>query len=87
MYKIIDLSAAACDSLDDDYLQNGYFLIVEGNNFTSTDADVNVVVKFFCDDGYELVGPVISYCTIAGWTHEENGPSCQGMLTFASLKK
>ena len=51
-----------------------------GKNFTGT-AQFNDVVEFYCDDGYELTGPLRSICNTGVWTHEGTLPSCVGKIT------
>ncbi|XP_052236179.1 CUB and sushi domain-containing protein 1-like [Dreissena polymorpha] len=68
--------SATCEALYDDMLLDGSWSIIAGNNFTNGNADFNTVVKFSCNSGFELIGPIRTRCTDVGWTHQNTPPSC-----------
>ena len=69
--------ATGCALLEDNELPNGAYIIVAGSRGK---ADFNDVVKFYCDGGYELTGPILSRCTTDGWTHADKASSCIGKV-------
>ena len=73
MYIIL---AANCDPTVIELNTNGYYEIEAGNAINpGQDADVNTVVKFVCDAGYELYGSLRSYCKHTGWSDPK--PECR----------
>ncbi|KAH3747217.1 hypothetical protein DPMN_181639 [Dreissena polymorpha] len=75
----VSILAATCEALYDDMLLDGSWSIIAGNNFTNGNADFNTVVKFSCNSGFELIGPIRTRCTDVGWTHQNTPPSCASM--------
>ena len=75
---ILYFIAEGCAEIEE--VQNGGYKVVAGKNFTGT-AQFNDVVEFYCDDGYELTGPLRSICNTGVWTHEGTLPSCVGKIT------
>ncbi|WAQ95238.1 FBP1-like protein [Mya arenaria] len=70
-------SSSSCKALPEDLVQNGGLKVIGGNDFSGASADFNTVVQFFCNDGYEMVGTVRTYCNIDGWTHGNSPPTCK----------
>ena len=68
--------AASCPALADDMLEFGSLDVIAGNEFTTPQADIDTVVQFSCNPGFELLGPVRKRCTSTGWTPVDN-PTCQ----------
>jgi len=57
-------------------LDSGSLEVIAGNGFTTIQADIDTVVQFSCNPGFELLGPVIKRCTSTGWTPTDD-PTCE----------
>jgi len=70
------IAAAGCSGLADDMLEFGSLEVIAGNGFTTSQADIDTVVEFSCNPGFELLGPVRKRCTSIGWTPDDD-PTCE----------
>jgi len=57
-------------------LDFGSLGVIAGNEFTTAPADIDTVVEFSCNPGFELRGPVRKRCTSTGWTPADD-PTCE----------
>ncbi|KAL4239474.1 hypothetical protein ACF0H5_000289 [Mactra antiquata] len=80
-HNVTECTSFDCDALDaNNIVDNGSFDTLDGQ-ITEDGAAFDTVIKFYCDDGYELVdGPVISKCDQNGWTHGNQPPSCKRVI-------
>ena len=70
------ISAANCVPSEIELSINGNYTVEAGNPIVpGNDVDVNTVVKFTCDAGYELYGSLRSYCKHTGWSDPK--PECR----------
>ena len=69
------IAAATCQASDIQLTINGHYEVEAGNEITPRLVDVNTVVLFVCNSGFELVGSQRSYCRKTGWS--DLMPQCQ----------
>ena len=75
MINAFIIIAATCVAAEIQLDTNGNYTVEAGNAISpGAGVDVNTVVKFECDPGYELYGSLRSYCQHSGWSDPK--PEC-----------